>query len=93
MQATPTLWRLIINAAPDCLAGIKVLCGGEPLDPALAQAVLSQQGNLWNMYGPTETTIWSAISHIQHSADITIGSAIANTSLYVMAEDAQSPCL
>lgn len=93
MQATPTLWRLIINAAPDCLAGIKVLCGGEPLDPALAQAVLSQQGDLWNMYGPTETTIWSAISHIQHSDDITIGSAIANTSLYVMAEDAQSPCL
>ncbi|CAH9058399.1 D-alanine--D-alanyl carrier protein ligase [Pseudoalteromonas holothuriae] len=93
MQATPTLWRLLLNTNPNCVKSLKVLCGGEPLDSILAKKVLSGGGELWNMYGPTETTIWSSVSHINNARSITIGEGIANTSLYIMDEDAQNQAL
>ncbi|CAM4006667.1 hybrid non-ribosomal peptide synthetase/type I polyketide synthase [Pseudoalteromonas byunsanensis] len=93
MQATPTLWRLLLNTQPSCVNGLKVLCGGEPLDQVLASQVLVNGGELWNMYGPTETTIWSALSHITDEQQISIGDGIANTSLLVMDEQAQSLAL
>ncbi|WP_240503673.1 MULTISPECIES: non-ribosomal peptide synthetase/type I polyketide synthase [Pseudoalteromonas] len=93
MQATPTLWRLLLNTEPSCVNGLKVLCGGEPLDQALAWQVMENGGELWNMYGPTETTIWSAVSHITDAQRITIGDGIANTSLFVMDEQAQDQAL
>ncbi|MDK1289026.1 non-ribosomal peptide synthetase/type I polyketide synthase [Pseudoalteromonas umbrosa] len=88
MQATPTLWQLIIQAAPNCISGLKVLCGGEPLSASLAEKLLNHNVQLWNMYGPTETTIWSSVAHITDAHDITIGHGIANTGLFVMSEQA-----
>ncbi|WP_105168225.1 hybrid non-ribosomal peptide synthetase/type I polyketide synthase [Pseudoalteromonas sp. T1lg23B] len=93
IQATPTLWRLLLRTEPRCANGLKVLCGGEPLDQALASEVLVHGGELWNMYGPTETTIWSAVSHVTDAQHITIGAGIANTSLLVMDELAQNHAL
>ena len=59
MQATPATWRLLLAAGWKGSAALKVLCGGEPLPPELAKELLPRCGELWNMYGPTETTIWS----------------------------------
>jgi amino acid adenylation domain-containing protein len=83
LQATPSLWRMLLEAGFMPNANIKMLCGGEPLPRDLADQLSSHGAELWNMYGPTETTIWSAAAHVDAGA-ITIGSAIANTQLVVL---------
>lgn len=62
------------------------LCGGEALPPALAARLLPLCGALWNLYGPTETTIWSAVQRIRPGAAIAVGRPVANTQLYVLNE-------
>jgi len=84
MQATPTLWEMLIEAGLPQLPGLKILAGGEPLPPDLAQNLLDRECDLWNMYGPTETTIWSAIQKIENADTISIGHPIANTQLVVL---------
>ncbi len=84
MQATPATWRLLIEAGWSGNEQIKVLCGGEALPPSLASALVSRVGELWNMYGPTETTIWSTIQQVRNNEPLTIGRPIANTTLYVL---------
>lgn len=85
MQATPVTWRLLVESGWQGDDALKVLCGGEALSPELARELLSRCGELWNVYGPTETTIWSTVHRIQ-SADekILIGRPIANTDVYVL---------
>jgi len=65
MQATPATWRLLLEAGWQGDAKLKILCGGEALPGSLAAQVLPHCSELWNMYGPTETTIWSAVSRVQ----------------------------
>ncbi|MBW4964370.1 AMP-binding protein, partial [Sulfitobacter sp. CW3] len=61
LQATPSTWRMLLESPrAHWLQGIKCLCGGEALPVDLAQGLLDLQGPVWNLYGPTETTIWSA---------------------------------
>ncbi len=85
MQATPATWRLLIEAGWLGSDKLTVLCGGEALPPDLAAALLDRSGALWNMYGPTETTIWSAIERIERAdQEITIGRPIANTEMYIL---------
>ncbi len=86
IQATPTTWRLLLDGGWKGAPGIKVLCGGEALTSDLARQLLPQVGSLWNMYGPTETTIWSCVQPITKPTDITIGRPIANTSVYVLSK-------
>src|SRR5207244_9755980 len=85
MQATPALWRALIAAGWSGSPQLKGLCGGEALPPYLAQALLPRCAELWNMYGPTESTIWSTIHRVT-SADgqVPIGRPIANTQVYVL---------
>jgi len=85
MQATPATWRLLLEAQFKAPAGFKMLCGGEALPRDLAMQLLQTGGRLWNMYGPTETTIWSSCVEItKETAEITIGAPIANTEFYVL---------
>ncbi|HVT49686.1 MAG TPA: amino acid adenylation domain-containing protein [Vicinamibacterales bacterium] len=84
LQATPATWRMLIEAGWRGTPALKALCGGEALPPDLADALLTRVDELWNMYGPTETTIWSSVERITSSADITIGHPIANTTFYVV---------
>ncbi|MGE3912018.1 MAG: condensation domain-containing protein, partial [Chloroflexota bacterium] len=85
MQATPATWRLLLAAGWQGTPGLKVLCGGEALPGQLAGQLLTRCDALWNMYGPTETTIWSTIFKVESSADtIPIGRPIANTQVYVL---------
>ena len=91
MQATPTTWRMIVDAGWPGKPGLKALCGGEALPLALADALVDRQLQLWNMYGPTETTIWSTTTRITtRGKPITIGKPIANTTLHVL-DDALQP--
>lgn len=85
MQATPATWQMMIDVGWNGRSALKMLCGGEPLPIHLAQKLRQLGGELWNMYGPTETTIWSSIAKIE-SDSITIGQPIANTQVYVLDE-------
>jgi amino acid adenylation domain-containing protein len=86
MQATPATWRLLIESGWQGLPHLNILCGGEALPAELAQALLLRCGSLWNMYGPTETTIWSTTCRVKSANRITLGKPIANTELYVLNE-------
>src|SRR5262249_41374376 len=60
MQATPATWRLLVEAGWPGRAPLHILCGGEALSRELAAQLRGRGASLWNLYGPTETTIWSA---------------------------------
>jgi amino acid adenylation domain-containing protein len=86
MQATPSTWRMFLQQDwSDFSSDLKVLCGGESLPIDLAQALLDRVPAIWNMYGPTETTIWST-AHRMTTAGTTpsIGRPIANTQIYLL---------
>jgi amino acid adenylation domain-containing protein len=84
MQATPSTWQMLLTSGAGGLTGLKVLCGGEPWAADLARQLLEKCASLWNMYGPTETTIWSAAAKVQNGQPIWIGRPIANTRFYVL---------
>ncbi|MFV9652959.1 non-ribosomal peptide synthase/polyketide synthase [Pseudomonas citrulli] len=91
LQATPSTWRMLLESPrADVLRGIKCLCGGEALPADLAQRMLDLQGPVWNLYGPTETTIWSA-AHRLLEAQPLVGRPIANTALFIL-NAGLSPC-
>lgn len=86
LQATPGRWRMLLDAGWQGNPRIKLFCTGEPLRHSLA-ADLVTKGELWNLYGPTETTIWSSICRITSASDpITIGWPVANTWFYILDE-------
>ncbi len=85
LQATPSTWRMLIEAKWAGKPGLKMICTGEALPRDLADALIPLGGELWNMYGPTETTIWSSGCKVAPSpARITIGKAVANTQLHIL---------
>ena len=85
MQATPATWRMLLQAGWEGSDRLKILCGGEALSRELANELLQKGSVVWNLYGPTETTIWSTIYRVESSNEIvSIGKAIANTQLYVL---------
>lgn len=85
MQATPSTWRMILDAGWDKPLNLKVLCGGDALPKELAHSLFEKCLSLWNMYGPTETTIWSTLKQITSSEDlVTIGRPIDNTQVYIL---------
>jgi amino acid adenylation domain-containing protein len=92
MQATPATWKLLIAAGWKGDSHLKILCGGEALDTDLARSLLVRSASLWNMYGPTETTIWSAVLRLVEAGTeaIPIGRPIQNTSFYVL-DSTQQP--
>ena len=67
MQATPATWRLLLESGWPGKVNLKLLCGGEALELTLAQQLLNSGAELWNLYGPTETTIWSAALKLEPS--------------------------
>jgi amino acid adenylation domain-containing protein len=85
MQATPATWQMLMAAGLEGNQKLKVLCGGEALSEPLAKELIGRSSMLWNLYGPTETTIWSATQRIrEHVGRVTIGRPIANTQIYIL---------
>jgi amino acid adenylation domain-containing protein len=90
MQATPATWRMLIDSGWKGSGRLKMLCGGEVLPRNLGDELLATDGQLWNMYGPTETTIWSSVVRVQPGrGPVPIGPPIANTRFYVMDQNQQ----
>jgi amino acid adenylation domain-containing protein len=91
LQATPGAWRILIDAGwQGGKQPLKALCGGEALPRDLAEKLLDRAAELWNVYGPTETTIWSSATRVVHqtathgTGPLRIGPPIANTQFYVL---------
>lgn len=85
MQATPSTFKLMLASSWSDKTSIKFLCGGEPLSKELAQKLLPKCSSLWNMYGPTETTIWSTCKEIfSNDETISIGKPIDNTDIFIV---------
>jgi len=84
LQATPSGWRLLLESGWTGTPGLLVVCGGEALPQALAARLLPCGRALWNVYGPTETTIWSTAARVTDPARITIGRPLGNTQVYVV---------
>lgn len=90
MQATPITWRILLTSGWQGDRHIKMLCGGEALSRELVKQLLLKGGTLWNLYGPTETTIWSAVCKIEPEDEvISIGGPIANTQIYLLDKQLQ----
>jgi amino acid adenylation domain-containing protein len=87
LQATPITWKLLLQAGWPGDRRLRMLCGGEALPRELARALLERGGELWNVYGPTETTIWSAVARVEPvDGPVPIGGPIAATELLVLDE-------
>ncbi len=86
MQATPATWRLLLGAGWLGNRKIKILCGGEALPRDLASQILGVCGSLWNVYGPTEATIWSTLDEVGQEGPITIGRPLENTEIYLVSQ-------
>ena len=98
VQATPATWRTLLrsgwkdaNLDPEGLVSgrLRILCGGESMTGDLAEQLLATGGEVWNMYGPTETTIWSLISRVSFKdagqyGSVSVGRPIANTQAYIL---------
>jgi amino acid adenylation domain-containing protein len=85
MQATPPSWQLLLEAGWRGSDRLRALCGGQALPKELAGKLLARSYCLWNMYGPTETTIWSALCQVSlEDGTAPIGRPIANTQIYLL---------
>jgi amino acid adenylation domain-containing protein len=85
MQATPATWRALVEAGWPGASGLRILCGGEAFPRDLAEALLARAGEVWNMYGPTETTIWSTLERVAPGeGPVPIGRPIANTAVHIL---------
>ncbi|MBW4635809.1 MAG: amino acid adenylation domain-containing protein [Iphinoe sp. HA4291-MV1] len=88
MQATPATWRMLLAMGWQGSPQFKILCGGEALPRDLAEQLLKRGACLWNLYGPTETTIWSTACKVEASKLskylVPIGNPIANTQVYLL---------
>ncbi|GAA1394019.1 non-ribosomal peptide synthetase [Catellatospora coxensis] len=91
VQATPSGWQVLLEAGFDGRATVTALAGGENLPLDLARRLRARVSRLVNVYGPTETTIWSTAEDIPADPDtVTIGRPIANTRIYLL-DDAGNP--
>ncbi|MGA4844088.1 amino acid adenylation domain-containing protein [Streptomyces sp. G45] len=84
LQATPSLWRMLTAHDPDGLRGLRMLVGGEALPAPLADQLRDLGRELLNVYGPTETTIWSTAAPLTDRDDTPIGRPLRNTAVYVV---------
>jgi amino acid adenylation domain-containing protein len=92
MQATPATWNLLFAAGWQGCRNLKIFCGGEALPAKLANKLLESCTDLWNAYGPTETTIWSTVYNVganrqgiytKNTPEL-LGRPIANTQIYIL---------
>ena len=88
LQATPVTWRLMLQAGWTGTQDLTSVCGGEAMPPEFVAEIVPRVKRLWNVYGPTETTIWST-GYLLHDSnqEVLIGRPFFNTKCYIL--DAQ----
>jgi amino acid adenylation domain-containing protein/non-ribosomal peptide synthase protein (TIGR01720 family) len=88
VQGTPALWQLLREAgwSPDeAPRPLRILCGGEAMPQDLGEFLsASARAEVWNLYGPTETTIWSLVLRVRNREPISIGYPMWNTFVHVL---------
>jgi amino acid adenylation domain-containing protein len=84
MQATPSTWWMLFENSWKNEEQLTILCGGEALSESLRQKFKETPSQVWNMFGPTETTIWSTVKRLNDDEPITIGRPIHNTQIYIL---------
>ncbi|GAB1317929.1 Nonribosomal peptide synthetase 7 [Madurella fahalii] len=88
MQGTPAIWQMLLDSGWCGQHRLgKIFCGGEALPRTLANRLLACGDEVWNMYGPTEATVYASIWRVCQDQDVVIGSPIANSHLYVLDEN------
>jgi len=92
MQGTPATWEMLLTL--DWNYPLKVFCGGEALSAKLASQLRETGSEVWNLYGPTETTIWSCLKKVtknnfQNPSEL-IGRPLANTQIYILDTNLQA---
>jgi amino acid adenylation domain-containing protein len=86
LQATPTAWRMLVDAGWTGDPPLRVLCGGEALPQALADSLTATGLEVWNLYGPTEATIWACLTRLAPNDAVTLGHPLAGTTAHVLDE-------
>jgi amino acid adenylation domain-containing protein len=92
MHATPATWRLLLQAGWNGATNLAILSGGEALQSELATKLVTKGSSLWNLYGPTETTIYSSAAAYRPQLNggmVSIGRPIANTQIYILDDHLQ----
>ncbi|MFP2957510.1 amino acid adenylation domain-containing protein [Myxococcus sp. 1LA] len=90
MQATPATWTMLFQSGWENTERVRLLCGGEALPESLKAHFTRTASDVLNMFGPTETTIWSTVAKVSASRPVTIGKPIDNTQVYVL-DDRMQP--
>ncbi|GAB2759584.1 non-ribosomal peptide synthetase [Amycolatopsis magusensis] len=85
LQATPTTWRLVADVVAEKLDGCTLLTGGEPIPAELAAKLVATGARVFNVYGPTESTIWATAGRVEAgvSGRVDVGGPIANTTVFI----------
>jgi amino acid adenylation domain-containing protein len=84
LQPTPVTWQLLLAAGWKGGDALKMVSTGEALPRELANQLLLKSPLLWNLYGPTETTIWSAVDRVPGTGSVSIGRPLDNTQFYIL---------
>lgn len=91
LQTTPTRMELLLKYAADTKwmqSLTEILIGGETFSDGLYKKISTfSDAKIFNMYGPTETTIWSSMKLLSKNKLVTIGAPIANTKIYIVDEN------
>lgn len=85
LQATPVTWRLLQEAGWRGKSDLRALVGGEAVPRDLVNRLCALVSEVWNVYGPTETTIWSTCGRLEAGeGSVPIGRPIANTTVHIV---------
>ena len=96
MQATPSTWKMLLLAGWQGNPELSILSGGEGLSRELSSQLVTRSKAVWNIYGPTETTIWSTTKKIESELveEVTayepVGRPINNVKTYILDEKLQA---
>ncbi|GHC53183.1 non-ribosomal peptide synthetase [Streptomyces flavofungini] len=86
LQATPATWTMLLHSGWTNAEGLRVLCGGEAMSEALKERLTALGGEVWNLFGPTETTVWSTVDRVEAGRRVTVGRPIDNTRIHIIDE-------